>query len=86
MATNFNLTPRPKLTPVLDGKRVIFAREADLVDAPEGDEPEADSPDVDVPGPTDVKADWIDFAVSQGMDRAEAEAKTKQELVDEFGG
>jgi hypothetical protein len=60
MATNFNLTPRPKLTPVLDGKKVVFAREEDLVDAPaEGGEDEDTDEDsaVDVPGPTDVKAD-----------------------------
>lgn len=27
-------------------------------------------------------ADWVDFAVSQGADREEAESLTKQELVD----
>jgi hypothetical protein len=28
---------------------------------------------------------WVDFAVAQGADRAEAEAKTKAELIDAYG-
>lgn len=28
---------------------------------------------------------WVDFAVSQGADRDEAEAKTKAELIDAYG-
>lgn len=31
------------------------------------------------------KAEWVDYAVSQGADRAEAEAATKDELVDTYG-
>ncbi|MDV7194612.1 hypothetical protein [Mycolicibacterium fortuitum] len=31
------------------------------------------------------KADWVDFAVSKGADRDEAEALNKQELIDLYG-
>lgn len=37
------------------------------------------------PNQSDTKPDWVDFAVSNGMDRAEAEAATKAELVARFG-
>ncbi|MFA4047924.1 hypothetical protein [Mycobacteroides chelonae] len=37
------------------------------------------------PGATDAKASWVDYAVSQGMDRTEAEHMTKQELIDALG-
>lgn len=32
------------------------------------------------------KADWVAYAVSQGADEAEAEAHTKGELIDLYGG
>lgn len=32
------------------------------------------------------KAAWVDWAVSQGADRAEAEAMTKLNLIGEYGG
>jgi hypothetical protein len=37
------------------------------------------------PAQADNKAAWIDWAVSQGADRDEAEAATKAELIDEYG-
>ena len=50
--------------------------------------PEAPSlPGTDpAPRPAQVatKAAWVDYAVSRGMDRAAAEAMTKQELIDAF--
>lgn len=40
----------------------------------------------DKPAKADSKATWVDYAVSQGADRDEAEASTKQQLVDTYGG
>lgn len=45
-----------------------------------------DEPVSERPNRSDRKEDWVDYAVSQGLDREEAEAYTKQELVDEYGG
>lgn len=49
-------------------------------------------PKVEEPADTDErpkqvapKADWVDWAVSQGADRAEAEEMTKADLIAEFG-
>lgn len=51
-------------------------------------EPEPDDevpPDAPpLPKRADNRATWTEFAISQGMGRAEAAAKTKAELVDEF--
>ena len=47
-------------------------------DAASGDTTEA-------PATSAPKAEWIDYAVSQGMDRDAAESQTKAELVDQFG-
>ncbi|MQB01864.1 MAG: hypothetical protein GEU78_16555 [Actinobacteria bacterium] len=33
-----------------------------------------------------TKAEWADYAVEQGMDRADAEAATKADLIDLFTG
>lgn len=38
------------------------------------------------PAQSDNKAAWVDYAVTQGADRDEAEAGTKQQLVDTYGG
>jgi hypothetical protein len=38
------------------------------------------------PAKTAPKADWVTFAVSKGADADEAEALTKQELVELYGG
>lgn len=48
----------------------------------------ADAADVDSPAEpakSASKAAWVDFAVAQGADRDAAEAKTRGDLVDEFG-
>lgn len=44
------------------------------------------APGAEPPKTSDVKADWVDFAVSQGESRATAETLTKDELVDKYGG
>jgi hypothetical protein len=58
--------------------------------APEKSDPkpskQSEPEEVDVPTHSAAKAEWVDFAVSQGLDREEAEGYTKQELIDEFGG
>lgn len=42
-------------------------------------------PGAEAPKPSDLKADWVDFAVSKGESRDTAEAMTKDELVDKYG-
>ncbi|MEC4837519.1 hypothetical protein R2362_23855 [Mycobacteroides chelonae] len=49
------------------------------------DEPALVPDEAAKPGATDAKASWVDYAVSQGMDRTEAEHMTKQELIDALG-
>jgi hypothetical protein len=44
------------------------------------------TPDDRAPAKTAPKADWVTFAVSKGADADEAEALTKQELVELYGG
>lgn len=39
----------------------------------------------DAPNQSDSKADWVEYAVAQGADRADAEASTKSDLVDRYG-
>jgi hypothetical protein len=43
------------------------------------------APGAEAPKPSDLKADWVDFAVSKGESRDTAEAMTKDELVDKYG-
>lgn len=48
--------------------------------------PPVEPPDDDeAPKPYDAKPDWVDFAVSKGADRGEAESLTKTELVELYG-
>lgn len=37
------------------------------------------------PGAKALKSEWVDHAVAQGMDRDEADAMTKADLVKRFG-
>ncbi len=76
----------PKIT-VHGGSEPPVTDEEKTEQAKESTEP-ADGALVDAPEPADVKPAvndpkhaWIDYAVSQGHDRADAEAKTKNELV-----
>lgn len=39
-----------------------------------------------VPKHYDTKPEWVDFAVSNGLDRDEAEVLTKAELIELYGG
>lgn len=47
-------------------------------------EPDADS-GAGRPAKAAEKAAWVDFAVAQGADRAEAEASSKQDLIATYG-
>jgi hypothetical protein len=39
----------------------------------------------DVPTKSASKAEWVDYAVSQGMSRDDAESSTKADLVEQYG-
>ena len=49
-------------------------------------EVEAESETAVKPAQADPKAAWIDWAISQGADADEAEALTKAELIEFYGG
>jgi hypothetical protein len=59
----------------------------------EGDPAQYEAPDEGDPAPDEgerpstsaPKAEWVDYAVTKGTDRSEAEASTKAELVERFG-
>lgn len=46
---------------------------------------EVPGPPSEVPAKSAVKADWVAWAVVQGMSQDEADASTKQDLVDRYG-
>lgn len=49
-----------------------------------GAEPAPRAEPVEVPHPSALKAEWVDYAVTQGVERGDAEASTKAELVEKF--
>lgn len=53
----------------------------EAVEPPRGDMP-PDAPPL--PKRTENRAAWTEFAVSQGMDRAQAASMTKAELIEQF--
>lgn len=72
--------------PVSDDPDEQQAKETDvaqrvLVDG----EPATVVAEVSRPAQSANKAAWVDYAVSQGADRGEAEESTKAELIDEYG-
>jgi hypothetical protein len=52
--------------------------------AGDGETPPAEPPPPEKPGSSATKAEWVDHAVARGMDQAEAEGKTKAELLAEL--
>jgi hypothetical protein len=52
------------------------------IDEPASVDDAAGSP----PAPSAPKAEWVDYAADSGTPRDEAEAATKQELIDRHGG
>lgn len=53
---------------------------------PDGGDPKdpADGPPPDRPAKSASKADWVTYAVAQGVDPAEADAATRDALVERF--
>jgi len=50
----------------------------------EGDSKEEEE-EASAPAKSASKGDWVDFAVSQGADREEAEESTKEQLIEAYG-
>lgn len=51
----------------------------------DGDDDLVPSPPTEVPAKSAVKSEWVAWAVVQGVSLDDAEAATKQDLVDRFG-
>lgn len=51
----------------------------------EGDPHGGEPPGGSTPAKSAAKADWVEYAEAQGMDRDEAEALTKDDLIARFG-
>lgn len=63
----------------------VVPREEQVDAAPEPEaEPEPDE-ESGPPKHAELKPAWVDYAVSQGADREEAEALTKPELIEMYG-
>jgi hypothetical protein len=52
----------------------------------EGPDPSEDTGADSRPNKSDSKAEWVEYAVSQGADRSEAEGTTKDDLIATYGG
>jgi hypothetical protein len=59
--------------------------EVDPTNLPTTDAPPDTNPVTEAPAQSATKAEWVDYAVARGADRAEAEATTKANLVALFG-
>lgn len=53
------------------------------IDLDDDNQPAADNSDT--PTKSAVKADWVAHAIAQGANETDAEAMTKQELIDTYG-
>ena len=72
------------LEPVLTGDMQTVLTHPVGVDFGEP-EADADGPDGPMPATYASKGAWVDYAVTQGADRAEAEAMSKNDLIDAYG-
>lgn len=70
---------------VKDGKLVDPSTTEPEPEPEPAPEPELEEESDGRPVQADNKAAWVDWAVSQGADREEAEAATKAELIDDYG-
>lgn len=69
--------PSPVETQLQPGERVLSRQQVETLDeATVAPEP---------PASRDSKAVWVEWAVANGADRAEAEAMTKKDLIAAFG-
>ena len=83
------VTGEPGTQPVLaaepEGPPGTFAEQLNVPETPEAAEPEGEA-EYEPPARSALKAEWVDHAVEQhGADRDEAEAMTKDELMDRYG-
>lgn len=69
----------------LDGDMIAATDEPAPEPAPTTPETPPVTP-AEPPAQNAVKAEWVDYAVSQGADRADAEAQTKEDLIKAYGG
>lgn len=70
----------------VEGGKLIDPSEPVAQSAPESEpEPAAEPASSGRPAQADNKAAWVDWAVSQGVDREEAETATKAELIELYG-
>lgn len=84
-----NDTVNERITTVEDGPDTVNERLSTGGPGPEG-QPDTvteslSGRSVEPPPVSAVKAEWVDHAVAQGVDPAEAEAMKKAELVEQFG-
>lgn len=73
------VSPTSTLVPAV-GTEPVATEPGDAGDVEPEAEPEGP------PAKSALKGAWVDYAVSQGMDRDAAEAKTQDELIAEYGG
>lgn len=78
--------PKPVFKPVAPKPEPLTVPDLEPAPVP-APEPAAEAAPAMVarPAVTDRKAEWVDFAVAQGVGRDEADALTKAELVELFG-
>ena len=69
-----------------EGMAPILARDAVLTEAEGADDALSVEREDGPPAQSALKAEWVEYAVDQGMPMDEAEAKTKADLIEEFGG
>ncbi|MEV6536728.1 hypothetical protein AB0M86_45470 [Streptomyces sp. NPDC051639] len=53
---------------------------------PPGDDESPENAPAPAPGRSASKAEWIAHAVALGLDQADAEQLTKEQLIEQYGG
>lgn len=74
--------------PVGDEEATLEAEGVEKQDAGQGLNPSAEDGEEEedeAPAKSASKADWVDYAVSQGADREEAESSTRDDLAKTYG-
>ncbi|MHA4848773.1 hypothetical protein L1080_004395 [Rhodococcus sp. MSC1_016] len=69
----------------IEGVTVAAPVVVSTTDASGSDSDGAQSNPTAAPGPNAKKADWVEYAVSKGYDRAEAEKATQADLIKALG-
>jgi hypothetical protein len=68
-----------------EGMAPTLARDAVVTEAAGADDSLSVETDDGPPAQSALKAEWVEYAVDQGMPQDEAEAKTKADLIEDFG-